>query len=190
MSFGRVLRHHRDWVRNKKEKSPKLCEERLERKREILKDGHGKVCNVIDCNTMMHYYQGVAIGDEHTDASTVEHRLPHALGGVNDDWNLQSRCNCCNRSLGKMLNEMIRKCGSIYNIPGKEREDFIRFHWDPTPEKNPTLWSIFEEKRSILESNRKSGSQPPQPINLVSGSKNLADSLISGVSKESKGVKT
>jgi len=190
MSFGRVLRHHRNWVRKKMDKYPKLCEERLERKREILKDGHGKVCNVIDCNTVMHYYQGVAIGEEHTDASTVEHRLPRALGGVNDDWNLQSRCNCCNRSLGKMLAELIRKYGSINNIPGKEREGFIRFHWDPTPEKNPALWSIFKEKRFILERKRKSDSQPPQSINLVSVSKNLADSLISEVSKESEGVKT
>ena len=155
--------------------------------REIKKAAHGKECPVVFCDHIMIYYEGELIDDKYPDAATTEHMLPRACGGVNEEWCLEARCNECNTLLGQILNEgYIQKYGHISKVPFRELKEFADLHYRISTKafdekKYPDLVQRFKQKKGWF-------SQTQLTDDEMSGSQNLASSLIPEISNEAEEV--
>ena len=185
MNIGYVLRYHREWYNQRRPKA-----EPIERKRktEILDKGGGCACRLCERVTKRYHHQ--TLDSSTPDGTTIEHKLPEALGGPHEDWNLEISCWLCNTALGHVLGGIIGKYrGGVYNVPRKELEEFIRFHWNPKSSENPILWKRFEEEIARLKDGRDSDSQSPSIETTTEEIRGLANPLFSENSDRRKEVK-
>ena len=185
MNIGYVLRYHREWYNQRRPKA-----EPIERKRktEILDKGDGCACRLCERVTKRYHHQ--TLDSSTPDGTTIEHKLPEALGGTTDNWNLEISCWICNTALGNMLGTLIGKYQSdVYQVTRKELEEFIRFHWNPKPSVNSILWKELEEEIARLEEEGNSDSQSLSTNIEVEESRGLANPLFSESSDLRKEVK-
>ena len=96
---------------------PKCKDMSTNQKSSFLREGDGMCCE--KCDTIMTYYPGVVITHAtHPNASTVGHRLPRALGGMNERGWIQHECKLCNGAHGNVLAELIQKYGNdVHDVP-------------------------------------------------------------------------
>jgi len=185
LNIGYVLRYHREWYRKRLPRVGSM--ERLE-KTEKLDSGGGCPCRV--CKIITKRYKHQTLDRSTPDGTTIEHRLPEALGGPHEDWNLEISCWLCNTALGHVLGGIIGKYrGDVYNVPRKELEEFIRFHWNPKSSENPILWKRFEEEIARLKDGCDSDSQSPSIETTKEEIRGLANPLFSENSVRHREVK-
>ena len=179
------LRHHRVWYN---QRLPKAEPIERDRKTKIFYAGDGIACRL--CGRVTKRYPHETLDSSKPDATTIEHKLPEAAGGTTEDWNLAISCWICNTALGNMFGKLIGKYQrDLYQVPRKELEDFLRFHWYPKPSVNPILWKELEGEIARMEEEGKSDSQSLSTITVDEESRGLANSMFSENSDRRKEVK-
>jgi len=76
----------------------------------ILRGANGRSCPI--CATEMVHYSKIMIDHTMPEAATIEHILPRALGGKNEEKNLTTICNGCNRARGLVFSDQINSVNS------------------------------------------------------------------------------